>query len=266
MGPKGGDGDEIRFFVDLAVNRVVDGQHVNQSSWDDHTKASVAARYYELLRLGATGRVTDSDMLDTWAEHVQFTKQYRQHVALLGHAWESMIPAKYSSESTVSRSTHHVSIFGQIFPLPGMDEVAAKQGWASDQLEAAVAGYGQFLRAVVANTNSTSSDRPPPALSPSKTVDEIWHQHIRHGLEYSSMGKAVFGRYLQHRPHLSSADRMTGPSSYARTLGLISGAGEKIDSWVWPPISTSDDCTQPRCSDCQPSSCGGGGCGCGESY
>ena len=251
---------DIRSFVDLAVERVVKEQHANQT-WTDQEKAAMADQYYDTFTSGATAGLADGDMLDVWAEHVQFTKQYHQHAATLGHNWRNLIPAKYSSDASQRHPTHRVQVAGQTFPLPGMAEVQTKQGWTDDQLDRAIVGYGQFLRAMVAQARLAPS-QPRLPLTPSHVVDEVWHQHIRHGLHYSKMGKAAHARYLHHAPLLRGADKATGPSGYARTLKLINDSGEAMDSWAWPP-PVAVAATEGELADeerCSASGCGGGGC------
>jgi len=249
---------EMRSFIGLAVDRVVKEQPTNQS-WSSQEKKSVAERYYRIFTAGATGDLTDGDMLNVWAEHVQYTKQYRQHTQYLGFSWRDMLPAKY--DDVDSFPTQYIQVTGQTFPLSGMDEVAAKQGWTPQQLDRAVAGYGQFIRALVANSLLPAVQRR--SLAPSVVVDEIWHQHIRHGRQYSRMCTGSLGRYLNHSPHLTDADKTTGPSSYAHTLGLIRAAGEAIDGWAWPAVGSEyclSDCISRDCSG-SGRDCSGGGSG-----
>jgi hypothetical protein len=247
---------DIRTYVLHAVGRVA--KNFNKT-WTDQEKATTADRYYDIFTSGVTAGLTDGDMLDVWAEHVQFTKQYHQHAATLGHNWRDLIPAKYSSDASQHHPTHHVQVAGQTFPLPGMAEVQTKQGWTDDQLDRAIVGYGQFLRAMVAQARLAPS-QPRLPLTPSHVVDEVWHQHIRHGLHYSKMGKAAHARYLHHAPLLRGADKATGPSGYARTLKLINDSGEAMDSWAWPPPVVAAAATEGELADeerCSASGCSG---------
>jgi hypothetical protein len=254
LGPVPNSHGDIRSIVDLAVERAAKEQPAKHT-WTAQEKAAAADNYYGIFTAGATGGLTDGDMLDVWAEHVQYTKQYRQHAAALGHSWRDLVPANYSSDATQHSPMHHVQVAGKAFPLPGMAEVQTKQGWTDDQLDRAIVGYGQFVRAMAANAKHPKSARHP--LVPSRVTDEVWHQHIRHSLHYSKMGKVAIGRYIHHSPHTTDADKASGPSSYAHTLKLIGDASEEIDAWVWPTAADCGNCNGERCSDRHCGNCNG---------
>ena len=60
-------------------------------------------------------------------------------------------------------------------------------------------------------------------LSPSKDIDEIWHNHILYTQQYCQDCTAIFGHYLHHEPHDASkrkAIRQAGKSPFDVTQAL----------------------------------------------
>jgi hypothetical protein len=241
---KAGDVPGISHIIDLCVERA-------GPRWSPAAKASAATQYLALFQRGDASALTGA-VVDVWGEHVLFTKQYQSHLNAAGHRWHEMTPAKYQHNKVRSSTTpHSITVAGKSFALRGMAEVQAKQGWTDAQLAKAVAAYGQFVRAILANKQLPKAERG--GLAPSHAVDEVWHQHMRFQAAYRQMSAALLGgrrRFLHHAPHISDADSASGPSSYAHTLKLIGDAGETPDAWAWPRTTMGDGCCFPgsRCT------------------
>ena len=239
------DAHGLRLIIDRCVERA-------GPRWTPAAKSAAAEQYLVLFQRGDDSALTGA-MADVWGEHALFTKQYQSHLNAAGHRWHEMTPANYQRTKARSSTTSHgIAAAGKSFVLPGMAEVQAKQGWTDAQLAKAVAAYGQFVRAVLANKQLPKAERG--GLAPSHAVDEVWHQHMRFQAAYRKMSAALLGgrrRFLHHAPHISDADSASGPSSYAHTLKLIGDAGETPDAWAWPRASEGDACGE----------CGQGVCG-----
>lgn len=62
--------------------------------------------------------------------------------------------------------------------------------WSQQRLDDAEKGYREYMADV--NHDKT--------LSPSKDVDEVWHAHILHTIEYAGFCQFHFGRFIHHVP------------------------------------------------------------------
>lgn len=62
--------------------------------------------------------------------------------------------------------------------------------WSKERLNKAEIGY----RSYIADVNHDKS------LSPSKDVDEVWHTHILHTVDYADFCQLHFGRFIHHVP------------------------------------------------------------------
>jgi hypothetical protein len=232
------DAHGLRLIIDRCVERA-------GPRWTPADKSAAAEQYLAIFQRGDASALTGA-MAEVWGEHVLFTKQYQSHLRATGRRWHQMIPANFKqSKASSSSAGHGITAAGKRFALPGMAAVQAKQGWTDAQLAKAVAAYGQFVRAVLANKEWPKAERG--GLAPSHAVDEVWHQHIRFQAAYRTMSAALLGgrrRFLHHAPHISDADSASDPSSYVRTLKLIGDSGETPGTWAWPRAS------KDNCRDC----------------
>jgi hypothetical protein len=123
--------------------------------------------------------------------------------------------------------------------VPNTAHLQQAMKWSDPQLQSALNGYRQFLTAI-----TLSNGR---AVSPSSTVDEVWHHHLRHGRSYRTMSRQLGRKYIGHSPFTTEAAKATGPSAYKHTLELIRASGEEPDAWVWPGSSApADGCSASR--------------------
>jgi hypothetical protein len=237
--PGTGADSDLSFIIGLSVERAAEAD--GDKLWTGIDHADTAKQYLALFKAGDGAALTGT-MADVWGEHVLFTKQYQSHLNHAGHSWHRMTPTKFKTAPSVS--PHVIRAAGASFALPGLDDVVAKQGWTDEQLSKAVAAYGQFVRAYLADKQLPKTERGK--LVPSHAVDEVWHQHIRFQAAYRQMSTALLGgrhRFLHHAPHISDAEPASGKSGYQHTLKLISDAGEEADYWAWQQNESDDGCT-----------------------
>jgi hypothetical protein len=76
-----------------------------------------------------------------------------------------------------------------------LDELQDKErgaGWTEEKVQDAIANYKLFLK--------LRATHPKVELVPTATIDEVWHSHILHTERYIEDCKAIFGKYIHHRP------------------------------------------------------------------
>ena len=87
---------------------------------------------------------------------------------------------------------------------------------------------------------------------PSKLVDEIWHAHILHSMNYVSFSKALGVEYIHHLPSIAN-DKSDLQVEYQRMLDRYKLVfGEPAESIYWQTASNDGiaDCIPPG-SDCR---------------
>jgi len=92
----------------------------------------------------------------------------------------------------------------------------------------------------------------PDAVTPSKMIDEIWHNHILDTMAYMETCEKLFGKYLHHNPGFSSSveEEKVFDNQYDSTLKLYKAQFGEPPVYFWPSEEAS-------CG----SSCGSTGCG-----
>jgi len=67
------------------------------------------------------------------------------------------------------------------------------------------------------------------SLSPSKRIDEVWHEAILHTRDYASLCIALCGHFIHHIP-MDKPDR----KAYLRTLASLKKYFGPLDEKYWP--------------------------------
>lgn len=102
-------------------------------------------------------------------------------------------------------------------------------------------------------------------------LDDFWHEHILDTAKYREDCQNIFGRYLDHNPHLgkgtakhTEASKNTGRLYASAFNKKNSGSSSGCHTSSYSPASScggSSNCSSPSCGSSCGSSCGGGGCG-----
>lgn len=79
--------------------------------------------------------------------------------------------------------------------------VAAAVGWTESQRQDIISRYVAFLDHVAHGQSA----------SPELDEDALWHEHILHTRSYAEYCHRRFGRYIHHRPQLSTTLRRSLP-------------------------------------------------------
>lgn len=108
----------------------------------------------------------------------------------------------------------------------------------SVSLEDATKAGEELVKFLVVCSKSEAS------LSPSKSVDEIWHEFILNTYDYARFCSEVLSGFVHHIPLDSGLDSES-VESYHLTRGLIEMEFGKVDPRFWP---TSHEVA--RCSSC----------------
>ena len=75
-------------------------------------------------------------------------------------------------------------------------KAADRHGWSGDFAETLEDEYRDFLMLIAEN--------PGTVISPwSDALDLFWHEHILDTARYAADCKRIFGRFIQHDPHVS---------------------------------------------------------------
>jgi len=70
--------------------------------------------------------------------------------------------------------------------------LADLKDWHEDDAKYAVERYKNFLILVIRH--------PDKVLAPAPDIDEAWHHHILHTMQYTRDCLEIFGEYLHHTP------------------------------------------------------------------
>jgi hypothetical protein len=227
------------------------------------SKALCAAEYTAVFHAGAPTNGRTCDLEAVWSEHVLFTKDYQKHLQQAGFSREHMQPDSYHVELTQDV----LNVSNVLIQILNAAHLQQAMKWGDPQLQGALNGYRQFLTAITLSNGS--------AVSPSSTVDEVWHHHLRHGRSYRIMSRQLGRKYIGHSPFTTAAAKATGPSAYKHTLELIRATGDDLGAWVWPGSSapadgcSADDCQWhggDNCHNCgvPPDDCGTSKCQYGD--
>src|SRR5260221_10255188 len=74
-------------------------------------------------------------------------------------------------------------------------KAADRHGWSAETAKTLEAEYRDFLMLIAEN--------PRSVISPwSDALDLFWHEHILDTARYAADCKRVFGRFIQHDPHI----------------------------------------------------------------
>lgn len=93
--------------------------------------------------------------------------------------------------------------------------------------------YRRFLELVIAGAGP---------MTPSKLVDELWHQHILLSEDYCSFCDRVAGRYLHHRPHYGQSHQFHRPGFSKTRSRYLKQFGTEPDPRVWGHLGESASC------------------------
>ena len=93
------------------------------------------------------------------------------------------------------------------------DKLARKLGWSTPFALKAVAEYRKFVYLGMV------SDFP---VTPSKVIDQVWHEHQLFTQGYRSFCSEILGRHFDHHPELIPADEQLAnyQEQYRGTLAL----------------------------------------------
>ena len=109
-------------------------------------------------------------------------------------------------------------------------KLARKLGWTTDFALRSVGEYKKFVfLGVVGDFNVT----------PSKVIDQVWHEHLLFTQAYPKFCDEVLGQYFHHNPELVADDSQTGvfQAQYHATLDLYRhefNAEPPADIWNTP--------------------------------
>lgn len=79
---------------------------------------------------------------------------------------------------------------------PVRQKLRSKLGWTDDRIAAAEAEYRDFLTLLARHPGET-------VVPWSEDLDEMWHYHILDTRKYAADCQAIFGRFINHNPHLA---------------------------------------------------------------
>ena len=113
------------------------------------------------------------------------------------------------------------------------ERMKRKFDWSDQRTKNAIRRYIQYLYIV------SVEDNP---VSPTKDVDEVWHQHILHTRLYEEHCQKIYGKMLHHQPFSSNE-----LSKKTETVHL-SEIGPKYFGDDYPK-STDESVSRECCSD-----------------
>lgn len=114
-----------------------------------------------------------------------------------------------------------------------IDKLIRETGWTRAFAARAIEEYRRFL--LIAAT----AGHP---VSPSETVDQVWHTHLLYTRSYWAMCREMLGFEFHHEPAIgTSADREKLDDWYARTLQSYESIFGEIPRDIWPatPVANS---------------------------
>ncbi len=131
--------------------------------------------------------------------------------------------------------------------------VASENNWDNKKAKQIEAQYRAFLTVAYAN--------PGIRLIPSVDIDEVWHSHILHTIDYCRMSQDIFGGYLHHTPQLENEiDVEAHQNDFHQSKELIiaelneMGQNNQVDEFRSAAICDGG----AYCDDIQPAICDGG--------
>src|SRR5687768_11716455 len=155
-----------------------------------------------------------------------------------GYHFDNLVPPHLSD--------HVVALFGQhdASTHAFASKLARKRGWTNGFALRAIAEYKKFVYLGV------TSDSP---VTPSKHVDQVWHQHLLFTKAYREFCTDVLERDFDHHPELVPVDTQTETFSeqYEDTLRLYVAEFNRLppkDIWGTPKfaLSVNRDAKEPR--------------------
>ena len=121
--------------------------------------------------------------------------------------------------------------FGDLFEIPtSLQERCIRTfGWSNEFAKKALKGYRQFIKLKLQQEDWDAS-----VLSPSNTVDKVWHQHILDVTHYIEACEEYAGRLIGHNPEGSLDVKAREDRIKATKLSLKALFGRSaIDEQVW---------------------------------
>ena len=100
---------------------------------------------------------------------------------------------------------------GHIEDTPGSDDILL-------EIDAAIEEYKRFLILKIEN--------PDVGMSPTKSMDEVWHFHILDTKKYAEDCDRMFGTFLHHTPGYGPHDSPGRPHDW---LGRVDGTAESFE-------------------------------------
>lgn len=125
------------------------------------------------------------------------------------------------------------------FPPAMLDRLSQEHGWTVDLTERALTEYRRFV--VLALTS-------PTPVTPSRTVDEVWHTHLTFTRDYWEGLTPRLPRPLHHDPGSGDpGDPQRYAAQYAATLALYERTfGKTAPADLWPAASHAPVSTPTR--------------------
>jgi hypothetical protein len=126
-----------------------------------------------------------------------------------------------------------------------VEKLAYKRGWTKDFARRAVEEYRKFVYLGMVSEFS---------VTPSKVIDQVWHQHLQFTAGYDLFCQQVLGQRFDHFPELVPMDDQTGifHAQYEATLDLYRrefGKEPPMDIWSVPkfdPKKVKEDGYEPH--------------------
>jgi hypothetical protein len=104
----------------------------------------------------------------------------------------------------------------------------------------------------------------PGKWSPTKIIDEGWHNMILFTQDYADFCQRFFGRFIHHSPHKMANPDRTGSSPAETREAARNLFGSELSANWSPTFATSVECSKSGCN-CSPDT-GGGGSECTPDY
>ena len=83
------------------------------------------------------------------------------------------------------------------------------------------------------------------ACVPSKAIDEVWHMHILRTINYSTMCKDLFGKFLHHAPTNGKEAQLLLEEQFKITLEVYEKTfGQTAPSSVWAEKGNGVCCSE----------------------
>ena len=122
------------------------------------------------------------------------------------------------------------------------DKLARKLGWSTPFALRAVAEYRKFVYLGMV------SDFP---VTPSKVIDQVWHEHLLFSRGYREFCDQVLGREFDHHPELVPVDEQTArfQAQYDATLELYQTEFDRVppaEFWGTPKCTAARGATKVK--------------------